>query len=80
MVNGAPFSWQALADLPRLPLSQGVTPLLPLARLSRLAGGPALWCKRDDLIGFALGGNKIRGLELLAADVVAVGTGVESSS
>ena len=45
-----------------------------------------IWCKRDDLIGFGLGGNKIRGLELLAADalsqnadVLVTGAGTQSN-
>ncbi len=39
------------------------TPLQPLPRLSAHLGGPELWIKRDDLTGFALGGNKVRKLE-----------------
>jgi D-cysteine desulfhydrase len=36
-------------------------------------GGPQLWVKRDDLTGFAFGGNKVRGLEFLLADALAHG-------
>jgi 1-aminocyclopropane-1-carboxylate deaminase/D-cysteine desulfhydrase-like pyridoxal-dependent ACC family enzyme len=63
----------ALAALPRLPLMDGPTPLQPLLRLSQALGGGEIWLKRDDLIGFGLGGNKIRGLELLVADALAQG-------
>jgi D-cysteine desulfhydrase family pyridoxal phosphate-dependent enzyme len=50
---------QELAVLP--------TPLHPAPRLSA-AVGTEVWLKRDDLTGIALGGNKVRKLELLAAD------------
>jgi 1-aminocyclopropane-1-carboxylate deaminase/D-cysteine desulfhydrase-like pyridoxal-dependent ACC family enzyme len=50
---------EALAILP--------TPLHPAPRLSA-ATGTELWLKRDDLTGVGLGGNKVRKLELLAAD------------
>jgi D-cysteine desulfhydrase family pyridoxal phosphate-dependent enzyme len=43
------------------------TPLHPAARLSA-ALGREVWLKRDDLTGVGLGGNKVRKLELLAAD------------
>lgn len=68
--------WEALAQLPRQPLAEFPTPLLPMRRLSRALGGLELWCKRDDLIGFGLGGNKVRGLELLMADALGQGAGV----
>ena len=80
------FPWQTLMTLPRQPLIQSATPLLPLRKLSQTLGVPDLWCKRDDLISFGLGGNKIRGLELLAADALArratvlvTGAGVQSN-
>jgi len=42
----------------------------PLHRAPRLSAaiGTEVWLKRDDLNGVALGGNKLRKLELLAAD------------
>ncbi len=43
------------------------TPMHPAPRLSA-ALGKDVWLKRDDLTGVGLGGNKIRKLELLAAD------------
>ncbi len=47
----------------------GILPT-PLHRAPRLsaAAGKEIWLKRDDLTGIALGGNKLRKLELLAAD------------
>ena len=45
----------------------------PLHRLDRLSAelGIDLWIKRDDLTGFAMGGNKGRKLEYLLADALA---------
>ena len=39
----------------------------PLVRLDRLSAdlGVDLWCKRDDLTGSTLSGNKVRKLEWL---------------
>lgn len=81
----AEIFWRRLQALPRLPLIQTVTPLQPLLKLSDELGAE-IWCKRDDLIPFGLGGNKIRGLELLAADalqqqadVLVTGAGVQSN-
>ena len=54
----------ALARLP--------TPLEPLARIGA-AEELDLWAKRDDLTGAALSGNKVRKLEFLVAEALAVG-------
>lgn len=35
--------------------------------------GPEIWLKRDDLTGFALGGNEVRKLEMVAADALQSG-------
>ena len=44
------------------------TPVEPLSNLSAaLGGGPRLLVKRDDTLGFAFGGNKVRKLALLGA-------------
>ncbi len=48
------------------------TPLVPLERLSR-ALGAEIWCKRDDLTGIGLSGNKVRKLEFLLAEAKAQG-------
>ncbi|SJM93019.1 D-cysteine desulfhydrase DcyD [Crenothrix polyspora] len=47
------------------------TPLMRAKRLSETLDGTELWFKRDDLISFGLGGNKIRGLEVMLADALA---------
>jgi D-cysteine desulfhydrase family pyridoxal phosphate-dependent enzyme len=72
--------------IPRRKLAVYPTPLQLAGRLAADAGGPRLWFKRDDLIGFALGGNKIRGLEAmladalrLEADTLITGAGVQSN-
>lgn len=72
MMNGADQGvWQRLEFVPRYPLIGTLTPLQRLTKLSAVLVGPEIYFKRDDLIGFGLGGNKIRGLELLAADALA---------
>ncbi len=59
-----------LDSLARYPLATLPTPLDELPRLSRELGVRVLM-KRDDLTGFALGGNKARKLEFLVADALA---------
>jgi len=54
----------------RIPLILAPTPLHRLDRVSQ-EWGVDLWIKRDDLTGFAFGGNKGRKLEYLLADVLA---------
>jgi len=56
--------------LPRYKLATLPTPLDELPRLSQELGVRVLM-KRDDLTGFALGGNKARKLEFLLADALA---------
>jgi L-cysteate sulfo-lyase len=57
----------------RTPLAQLPTPLQTMPRLSAALGGPQLWVKRDDQTGLALGGNKTRKLETLAAAALEAG-------
>ncbi len=61
-----------LNTLPRYKLATLPTPLDEAPRLSQ-ALGVRVWLKRDDLTGFALGGNKVRILEFLLADALAQG-------
>lgn len=61
-----------LARFPRLELVPTATPLEKLERLSRHLGRE-VFVKRDDITPFALGGNKVRKLEYLAADALAQG-------
>jgi D-cysteine desulfhydrase len=62
-----------LARFPRRRYADGPTPLQPLARLSEVLGGPHLFIKRDDQLGFAAGGNKVRKLEFVMADALEKG-------
>ena len=73
------LAWQTrLAALPSLPIAHLPTPLEALPRLRMALGGdaggvPHLWVKRDDAIGLAVGGNKVRKLAYLLADAQARG-------
>ena len=68
-----PDVWARLDALPRERLAALPTPLVPAEGLRAAVGGPPLWLKRDDLISFGFGGNKVRGLELLLADARRLG-------
>jgi 1-aminocyclopropane-1-carboxylate deaminase/D-cysteine desulfhydrase-like pyridoxal-dependent ACC family enzyme len=62
----------ALASLPSIPFAPAPTPVEELPRLREwIGGGPRLLVKRDDTIGFAFGGNKVRKIRLVAADALA---------
>jgi D-cysteine desulfhydrase len=63
---------EALASVPRVSLVVAPTPLQPAPRLSAELGVPVL-LKRDDLTGLGLGGNKLRGLEYILADLLRQG-------
>lgn len=74
-----------LNSLPRFSLANLPTPLDELPRLSAELGLRVV-IKRDDLTGFAMGGNKARKLEFLVADalkkkadVLVTGGGVQSN-
>jgi 1-aminocyclopropane-1-carboxylate deaminase/D-cysteine desulfhydrase-like pyridoxal-dependent ACC family enzyme len=59
-------------SLPSIPLAPDPTPVEELHRLRESIGaGPRLLIKRDDTIGFAFGGNKVRKMRLVAADALA---------
>ena len=65
---------ERLARISRLSLAPAPTPVEDLSRLrDALGGGPALFVKRDDAIPFGFGGNKIRKLQLVAAQALAEG-------
>lgn len=59
-----------LAKFPRRRYTAGQTPIEPLTRLSTELDGPAIYMKRDDLLGLSGGGNKTRKLEFLVADAL----------
>ncbi|HWQ07544.1 MAG TPA: D-cysteine desulfhydrase family protein [Holophaga sp.] len=57
----------------RLPLACLPTPIAPLARLTKLLGGPELWIKRDDHTGVEMSGNKVRKLEFAIQEALDTG-------
>jgi len=57
-----------MTTVPRCRLAPLPTPLLRAPALGAALGVSNLWLKRDDLIAFAFGGNKVRGLEFMLAD------------
>lgn len=61
-----------LANIPRFSLLEGATPIQPLLRLSQQLG-VNLFVKRDDLMGLGGGGNKLRKLEYLLGEALALG-------
>ncbi len=67
-----PMIKQQLARFHRLDLLVNATPLEKLERLSTWLGRE-VYVKRDDLTPLAMGGNKLRKLEYLAADALAQG-------
>jgi 1-aminocyclopropane-1-carboxylate deaminase/D-cysteine desulfhydrase-like pyridoxal-dependent ACC family enzyme len=64
---------RSIEHLPRVSLGMLPTPLEAAPRLTARIGGPPLYVKRDDLIGLALAGNKVRKLEYVIGDAVAHG-------
>lgn len=72
--------------VPKFALTDYPTPLMPARKLSKELNNVELWFKRDDLISFGFGGNKIRGLEIILADALnkkanwlVTGAGVQSN-
>ena len=67
------------ASLPVVPLAAFPTPVEELLNLRELLSVdsstaiPRLLVKRDDAIGFAFGGNKVRKMQLVAADALKAG-------
>jgi L-cysteate sulfo-lyase len=62
-----------LARFPRLGLAHLPTPFEPMKRLSAHLAGPRLWVKREDCTGLGLGGNKLRKLDYVLHEAIAVG-------
>src|ERR1022692_583610 len=65
---------RARIELPdRMELAALPTPLVTAPRLAAVLGLECLYVKRDDLTGFAIGGNKARPLEFLIAAAIRQG-------
>lgn len=62
-----------LARFRRLGLAHLPTPLEPMKRLSAHLGGLRLWVKREDCTGVGLGGNKLRKLDYVLSEALAMG-------
>jgi D-cysteine desulfhydrase family pyridoxal phosphate-dependent enzyme len=64
-----------LLSLPFVTLAEAATPVERLGRLEKALGlaDVRLLTKRDDLLSFAMGGNKVRKLQALAAEAIAAG-------
>lgn len=63
-----------MSSLPLVPLFPHPSPVQEMPGLRRaLGGGPRLLVKRDDALPFAFGGNKVRKMQLVAADAMAAG-------
>lgn len=68
----------AMATLRALPVERLAAHPTPVGRLHRLEaalgpGAPAIFMKRDDLLSFAMGGNKVRKLQTVLAAARAAG-------
>lgn len=72
MAVNVPYEPYLTMLMERVSLIQTPTPLHKLERLSEMLSAD-LWIKRDDLTGFAGGGNKGRKLEFLIADALKKG-------
>lgn len=64
---------ERIGRLPRVRLAFTPTPLEETPRLAKALGGPRIFFKREDLTGFAFGGNKVRAMEFRLAHVLANG-------
>ena len=68
-----------LMSLPAVTLAPHASPVEELTRLSAAIGvsnGPRIFIKRDDLLSFACGGNKVRKMQAVAAEAQADGADV----
>src|SRR5215472_15119245 len=61
-----------LSRFPRLGLAHLPTPLEPMKRLTEHLGGPRLWVKREDATGIGFGGNKLRKLDYVLPEALAI--------
>lgn len=59
-----------LQAFPRYDLLDGPTAIQELKQLNKTLGGVQVFVKRDDVMGIALGGNKLRKLEYLLGEAV----------
>jgi len=68
------YTEPSMPTLPMIPLFPAPSPIQEMTGLRRaLGGGPRLLVKRDDALPFAFGGNKVRKMQLVAADAINAG-------
>lgn len=65
--------------IPYIPMGKYPTPVERMSKLGELLGYPELWVKRDDLSSDKMGGNKVRVMEFLLAEMKAQGKTVAVS-
>ncbi len=76
-IPGARAALERLGALPMLSIVGNPTPIHEMPRLrAALGGGPTLRIKRDDVIPFGFGGNKVRKLAYVGAEAAAAGADV----
>jgi 1-aminocyclopropane-1-carboxylate deaminase/D-cysteine desulfhydrase-like pyridoxal-dependent ACC family enzyme len=63
----------SVTGLDRIALTRLPTPFEPAPRLASAIGLHALHIKREDMSGYALGGNKLRQLDFILAEALAAG-------
>ncbi|HUF48198.1 MAG TPA: D-cysteine desulfhydrase family protein [Vicinamibacterales bacterium] len=68
-------AFATMMAMPAVPLAPHVTPVDDLVRLRAAlgSGAPRILVKRDDLLSFGLGGNKVRKMQTVAAEARATG-------
>lgn len=64
---------KALSRFPRLGIATLPTPFEPMKRLTAHLNGPRLWVKREDCTGLGFGGNKLRKLDYVLHEAIALG-------
>lgn len=74
-MGGMATALATLMSQPVVTLAPHPTPIDELVRFRAAlgAGCPRLWIKRDDLLSFGLGGNKVRKMQTVAAEARAAG-------
>lgn len=85
-MNTQAFAFNDIDKISRCKLAEFPTPLQQFNKLDKITNGIKLWIKRDDLIGFGFGGNKVRALEYIVGDALkrrsntlVTGAGVQSN-
>ncbi len=85
-MNTQSFAFNDIDKISRCKLAEFPTPLQQFNKLDKITNGINLWIKRDDLIGFGFGGNKVRALEYIVGDALkrgsktlVTGAGVQSN-